>query len=205
MVIHPARLREVIEQMRRLLPSPRFVGAALYADPRTGAPVTAADARELITAFRRFGKPLLVEASGVAAMEQIVHIAEDLAGVRIIASGMGGDEWRESLALAARAANLFVDISGALTPEKVEHAIQALHGTRKILFGSGAPQTDPAAMLGLLDDVDISDEDRNRILYGNAEKLFGLGPAPPESPILTALDASPIVANYLIGNVEEPE
>ncbi|MDX1931880.1 MAG: amidohydrolase family protein [Capsulimonadales bacterium] len=204
MVIHPARLKEAIDQMRRLLHSPRFIGAALYADPRTGAPVTATDARELITAFRRFGKPLLVETPDLTAMEQVVRIADDLAGVKLIASGMGGDEWRESLALAARSANVFIDISGALTPEKVEYAIQALHGTRKILFGSGAPLTDPAAILGMLDDVDVSGEDRNRILYGNAEKLFNLGPAPVESATIAALESSPIVANYLIGNVDNP-
>ena len=205
MVIHPARIKEATDQMRRLLLSPRFVGCALYPDPRTGAPVTAADARELIVAYRRFGRPLLVEAPDLTAIEQVIRISDDLAGVKLIASGMGGDEWRESLALIARTGNIFVDISGALTPEKVEYAIQALHGTRKILFASGAPQTDPAAILGLLDDVDISDEDRNRILFGNAEKLFGLGPVPTEAPTLAGLDGNAIVANYLIGNVENPE
>jgi predicted TIM-barrel fold metal-dependent hydrolase len=204
MVIHPARLKETIDQMRRLMHSSRFVGAALYADPRTGAPVTAVDARELITAFRRFGKPLLVETPNLTAMEQVTRIADDLAGVKLIASGMGGDEWRESLALVSRAASVNIDISGALTPEKIEYAIDALHGTRKILFASGAPHTDPAAILGLLEDLDISDEDRQRILYGNAEKMFNIGPAPVESATLAALEAGPVIANYLVGNVENP-
>jgi predicted TIM-barrel fold metal-dependent hydrolase len=206
LVIHPARSREVTEQMRRHLYSTRFIGAALYPDPLTGDPVTLGDARDLVTAVQRYGKPLLVETPNAEAMAEVVHIADAMPGLKIIASGMGGDDWREAIQMAARPGNLYLDISGALVPEKLDHAVDILHGTRRILFASGAPQTDPAAILGLLDDIDLIPKDRERILSGNAEKLFNLGVAPEQATrrALLELDAEPTFANYMIGNVEEP-
>jgi hypothetical protein len=46
------------------------------------------------------------------------------------------------------------------------------------VFGSGSPGTDPAAVLALLDELSLTDDERHRILYGNAHRIFGdmLGP-----------------------------
>jgi len=204
-VIHPARSREVTEQLRRHLYSMRFIGAALYPDPLTGDPVTLGDARDLVTAVQRYGKPLLVEAPDAEAMAEVVRIADAVPGLKIIASGMGGDDWREALQMAARPGNLYLDISGALIPEKIDYAVDVLHGTRGLLFASGAPQTDPAAVLGLLDDIDLIPKDRERILHGNAEKLFNLTVAPDQAARRALLepDTEPTFANYMVGNVEE--
>lgn len=202
-VIHPARANEVIAQMREHLYSPRFVGAALYADPQTGSLVTVSDAHELVTAFRRYGKPLLVEVPTVDAMRETIRIADDLAGVKIIASGMGGEDWREAIAMSNRAANLSLDISGVLVPEKIDYAIHVLHGTRKLLFASGAPHTDPSAILALLDELDLPQEDRERILHGNAERIFNLEHAPEINVNLMPMES--VVANYMVGTEGEEE
>ena len=175
LVIHPAQAAESNALMRRHLYSDRFVGAALYADPLTGALVTMRETVEVINSFRRYARPLLIEARSVQAMIHAVQIAESLGSMKIIASGMGGDDWHEAIPLAAHPLNLYLDISGALSPEKVMYAIETLHGTRKLLFASGAPQTDPAAVLGMLDDIALTADDRERILYTNAARLLHLG------------------------------
>ncbi len=193
LVLHPDRTEDANHQLRRHLSSGRrFVGAALYADPLTGVPLTLRSAQEVITAYRRFSRPLLIETQSAEAMYEAAKIAQEVGtNIRVIASGMGGEEWREAIDLAAKPLNLFLDISGALTPEKIEYAIDTLSGTRKLLFASGAPGTDPAAVLGMLNDLSLSAEDREKILSGNALRLFDLGdfiPAPvlvddaPESP-----------------------
>jgi predicted TIM-barrel fold metal-dependent hydrolase len=204
LVIHPARTAEVTEQMRRYLYSKRFVGAALYSDPLTGTPVTVSDAHDLLQAFRRFHKPLLVDTPNAAAMAEVVRIADEMSGIRVVASGMGGEEWREAIAMCAKPGNLFLDISGVLIPEKVEYAIEVLHGTRKLLFASGAPYTDPAAVLGLLDDLDLAADDRRRILYVNAERIFDLAPVVETPASLMPMDDN-IIPNYLVGNEQTEE
>lgn len=174
-VVHPSRMNDANEQMRRYLFSERFVGMALYPDPITGYPVTSRDVQEVLASFRRYSKPVLIETPTAAAMAEAAQIAQDYAGVRFIASGMGGDEWREAVLMAAKPLNLFMDISGSLSTEKLEHALTVLAGPRKLLFGSGAPDTDPAAVLGMLFEVPmLSAEDRARILYSNAARLFRL-------------------------------
>ena len=174
LVVHPDHPAEANAQMRRYLYGTEFVGVALYADPATGNPVTLRAVQEVMIAYRRFARPLLIDAPSGEAMLHIAEIAREMSSTRIIASGMGGDDWREAVDLAARPLNLHLDISGALCADKITYAMQQMHGTRKLLFASGAPRTDPAAVLGLLDDLALAPEDRARILSNNAQRLFNL-------------------------------
>jgi predicted TIM-barrel fold metal-dependent hydrolase len=187
LVAHPGQLDDASAQMRAQLYSPHFVGMALYPDPISGRPVTLEAGRELFTVFRRYGKPLLIEALDADAMAEAVAIAAGLTGIKVIVSGMGGDEWRRSIDLASRPVNLFFDISGTLASEKIAYA-RTVCGARKLLFASGAPGTDPAAILGMLDEVELTADEREKILAGNAQRLFELGggtdiPAAPLAPL----------------------
>jgi predicted TIM-barrel fold metal-dependent hydrolase len=47
-------------------------------------------------------------------------------------------------------------------------------GAHRILFGSDAPHTDAGAAAGLIEDSDLSEEARSRILGENARRLFDL-------------------------------
>ena len=203
LVAHPARNLDSQAQMKKHLADDRFVGVAMYPDPLTGSPVTARDAREIVTAFRRYAKPLLVETQSAAGMAEVVKMTEDMAGVKIIASGMGGEEWREAIDMTVRGLNLLLDISGSLSPEKIEYAFSALNGSRRLLFASGGPYTDPAAVLGLVRDADIPEEDRDRILGGNAARLFRVGGAVDVRLSLRGMevpDGESPTPNYMIGN-----
>lgn len=177
LVLHPDRINDANLQLRRHLSgSRRFIGAALYADTLSRVPVTLRSAQDVITAYRRFSRPLLIETHSAEAMYEAARIAQEVGtNIRVIASGMGGEEWREAIDLAAKPLNLFLDISGALTPEKIEYAVATLGGARKLLFASGAPATDPAAVLGMLNDLSLGAEDREKILSGNALRLFEIG------------------------------
>lgn len=174
LVAHPSRAQEAHAQMRQHLYDARWIGCALYPDPLTGRPVTLEDFHDIINAYRRFGKPLYIGTPDADAARHAAAIARDTGNMRVILGGMGGSDWREVIDLCAQLTNLCVDISGVLVPEKIDYAITALHGARKILFASNAPHTDPAAVIGLLDDLDLSELDRNRILGGNAARLFHL-------------------------------
>jgi predicted TIM-barrel fold metal-dependent hydrolase len=175
LVCNAAQLDEASTQLRRYLYTDNFVGMAVYPDPVRGEPVTYTDFHELFTLFRRYGKPLLIETPTAHAMAEAVTIAGQLQGIKVITSGMGGDEWQLAIELAAKPVNLFLDISGALSPDKLPFAIKTIGGVRKLLFASGAPQTEPMAILSLVEELDIHPEDKARILGGNARRIFGLG------------------------------
>jgi len=72
--------------------------------------------------------------------------------------------------------NLYFDISmgyGCI-PKPIAQAILDKHGPEKLLFGSDMPWHRPEWELRLLNSLDISDIDREKILFRNAMKLLKL-------------------------------
>lgn len=176
-VLDPSRPVESSAEARKYLYDKRFVGGALFPPPaaRGGLGVTFDSVLELVTAFRRYAKPLLVHTPTAAAMQEVAQLARQLSSVRFIASGMGGNDWREAIDVALPRLNVYLDISGVLVSPRLAYMLSLPNGARKLVFASGAPNTDPAALVGLLDDLDLSGEDRERILFANAARLLGLG------------------------------
>ena len=100
-------------------------------------------------------------------------VARDNPDVPIIMAHMGGDAWREGLRAAAESPNLYVDMCASWADaDKVAEAVDAL-GPERVLFGSDFTLFDPAHTLGMIEDAVLSDEARELILHGNAERLFG--------------------------------
>lgn len=209
LVVSSDRPAEANALMRRYLyHNDNFVGCALYPDPVTGHPITLVEAYEFLSAFRRFAKPLLIQAPTGEAMQHVGEIAREMNTTRVIASGMGGDDWRLAVDVAAKHLNLYLDISGALQAEKIDHAVHVLHGARKLLFGSGAPHTDPAAVLALLTEIDLPAEDRVRILSQNARRIFQMEIAVAEDTDMIPIGAPTPDAEAPLSDlhgVEEPE
>jgi predicted TIM-barrel fold metal-dependent hydrolase len=179
LVIHPAQVETSLEQMREYLHNPQFVGALLVYDYVNDRPNTWEDSRELLSAFRRYGKILLIEVPHVEAVRHALDIMQNLQGMKVLFSGMGGRDWKQMVDLCAKSTNVFMDTAGVLDPEKLEYAIKVMDSARKIMFSSGAPQTDPAAMIGMIEDAKISQSDKDRIYRTTAGRVFGLwgGPA----------------------------
>lgn len=70
--------------------------------------------------------------------------------------------------------NLWFDISmgyGCI-PKPVAQRILDKHGPEKLLFGSDMPWHRPEWELRLIDSLDISETDREKILWGNAQALL---------------------------------
>ncbi len=58
-------------------------------------------------------------------------------------------------------------------PQIFEHVADIV-GSDKILFGSDYPLLSPKRVIGQLESVELSLEDRAKILGGNAQKLLSL-------------------------------
>jgi aminocarboxymuconate-semialdehyde decarboxylase len=48
------------------------------------------------------------------------------------------------------------------------------YGVDHVMYGSDYPCWDPATALALIQDIGLSDSDLEKVLYGNAQKFFGL-------------------------------
>ncbi len=172
-VTHLNRVDVSLQAVRDLLSSKRFVAVMLTSiDPQ--APLHPLVADEILNACRRYQKPIYIPTPNAACVEVGLHLAKTYNYHKFVFLGMGGSEWRTALAAAHQSANIYLEISGALDRTKLPAAIESV-GSHRLLFGSSLPNLDPAAMFGLLDDSDVRPNDRRRILFDNADKLFQLG------------------------------
>jgi len=99
-----------------------------------------------------------------------------------------GNPWFEDVAeLIYKHPNVHADTSGLITggrpyaekyvewlARKIDEAIYYAGGADKILFGTDYPVTEPSDALDLIRMLDVSEDDKEKILWRNAERLFSL-------------------------------
>lgn len=167
-----------IEDMRKRMSSPAFV-AVLIRSGSPNKPVTLDECSDILNAFRRYAKVVMVEASsreGVLAAEEI---ARAFGGLKFVLLSMGGTAWRTAIDVADRTLNLVLEVSGSLNPDKIRLAVDRV-GAHRMVFGSNMPIYDPAVTVGLVDGADITDADKRMIFEGTAKRLFGWAPRESE-------------------------
>lgn len=94
----------------------------------------------------------------------------------VVAAHWGGESCCVEVLEKLCGENLWFDLSfgyGAM-PKPVAQAIIDKHGPDKLLFGSDIPWHRPEWELRLLNSLDISQEDKDKIFYQNALNLLGL-------------------------------
>lgn len=162
---------QAIETMRKYMAKRQFVGLILIeGDAHT--PVSSADAEEILNAYRRFGKPLLLMTPNRQCVYAATEIAKTFELIKVVLVGMGGKDWRSAIAAATAHLNIYLQTTGEISPDKIREGWPTVKGHRMI-FGSGVPAVDPAVMMGVIDEAGLSSQDKEQILSGNSERTFG--------------------------------
>ena len=106
---------------------------------------------------------------------RLIPILEKYPDLTVIGAHFGGwSIWEEATEKLCKYQNLFVDCSSslyAMTPEKAKELIMA-YGTDRVLFGTDYPLWDVETELERFMKIDLTEEQREDILYNNAAKLF---------------------------------
>lgn len=104
-------------------------------------------------------------------------VLECFKGVTFIGAHFGGwSIWEQAAEELCGYDNFYVDCSSsfyALSKQKSEKII-SLYGEDKIIFGTDYPMWKADRELEYLFSLDLSDEQREKILYKNAQKIFKL-------------------------------
>lgn len=159
------------KEMHAYLGDDRFAALLLTSSAR-GRHVTLAESEEILNAHRRFVKPVFLHTTNQAAALAANEIAKAFPIMKFVLIGMGGEDWRIVTLLAEKTLNLVPEISGSSSPDKIRFAVDHI-GSHRIVYGSGLPYVDPSAVIGLVQDAEISDLDKRNILEGSAKRLFG--------------------------------
>jgi predicted TIM-barrel fold metal-dependent hydrolase len=185
-VVNPSYPELSAEEMRRYLSSPKWLGAILpSALCRQGIDTVAC--RELLNAYRRYTKPLLVHVPDEATVHGLEALAREFTTIKFVAAGAGGDDWQDCVLAAKQNVNIFLEpFTGGTHRGKLE-AIFATLGPNRVLFASNFPDHNPGSALGFLVDAKLTDGEKQAVLTTNAVRLFGLAraaeaPAAPPPP-----------------------
>lgn len=104
----------------------------------------------------------------------IADLASRFPGVTIVMAHLSGCAERGILDVKPYP-NVLVDTSGSQpVAGLVEYAVREL-GADRILYGSDLPIRDFTGQLGRILGADIAEEDREKVLFRNAERLLKLG------------------------------
>ncbi|NLM73287.1 MAG: amidohydrolase family protein [Clostridiaceae bacterium] len=111
-----------------------------------------------------------------ASPDRIARILDRFPKMTLIAAHLGGHkQWQEAINyLAGR--DLYFDTSSALDYMDIELANKIIktHGTKKIVFGTDYPAAIHTEELRRFMRLDLTDEERQDILYNNAAKILNI-------------------------------
>jgi predicted TIM-barrel fold metal-dependent hydrolase len=79
--------------------------------------------------------------------------------------------WPDAIVVARRCPNVFLEIPVVATGV-IQQAIREI-GTDRLLAGSGYPASSPGALQAIIHHLDLAENEKNAILYKNAQTLFG--------------------------------
>ncbi|HIE52853.1 MAG TPA: hypothetical protein EYP85_13955 [Armatimonadetes bacterium] len=164
---------ESIAEVRRYLSRSNFVGTRFYpADTRLR--LAAEGSRRVLSALRRFGRPIFVVAHTEEEVRDTVTIAQEFTTLPFILGHLGEELWEMALGAVEEVLNIHLAVGGIHADrDKIKEAIE-LVGPRRLMFGSGLPVLHPAYAAGMVHDAGIPNPHKERVFYRNAQGLFGL-------------------------------
>ena len=113
-----------------------------------------------------------------ATPKSFAAVAETFPCLGIVAAHLGGMNLWEDVEryTAGKFDNLWFDvgvISRYISDEQLLRIIR-MQGADRVLFGSDCPWDEPANEIAMIDRLELTEAERKKIFYGNAEKLLGI-------------------------------
>ena len=106
---------------------------------------------------------------------QMIPILEQYPNLTVIGAPFGGwSVWEEATQKLCKYKNFLVDCSSslyAISPETAKELIH-IYGVERVLFGTDYPLWKPEDEIERFMKIDLTEEEREDILYNNAAKLF---------------------------------
>ncbi len=108
------------------------------------------------------------------AAEDLSRWARAWPDLNIIIAHAFASNYREAVALAAAHANIYLDFcSSHAGSGKVRDTLDRI-GPGQVVFGSDMDLIDPAFVMGMFEEADLADEERQAVYYDNGARLLGL-------------------------------
>ena len=109
--------------------------------------------------------------------DRVIQVLEKYPCLTVVGAHFGGwSVWDEAVNKLASYSNFYVDCSSSLyslSPEKGRELVRA-YGADRVLFGTDHPMWLYEDEIQRFDRLELSDEEKEKILYKNAVDIFGI-------------------------------
>jgi uncharacterized protein len=186
-VLNPNYIDESLRQLDYFSATGLFCGVKLHASWHNKA-IDGPEFEVLINKTESKGLPVLVHsyvvddyADQVSSPERVANMARRHPSVRVILAHMGGNA-RRAVRAVKNVKNIYLDISCGRENAsqlyvwemgRIDDAVAVL-GADRILFGTDIPLIDPSICLGMIQDAEITADEKDMIMWKNACRIFGI-------------------------------
>lgn len=108
---------------------------------------------------------------------RLLPVLKIFTGLTVIGAHLGGwSIWERAAEELAGQPNLYVDCSSTLPWISKETAVKIIrkYGAERVLFGTDYPMWSPSSEMETFLSLGLDDEEKEKILAGNAKKLFSI-------------------------------
>ena len=102
----------------------------------------------------------------------LVNLASRFLEATIIMAHMGEEAWFEAISLAGSQDNIILDTTGSQNWYRIINYALDMVGEERIVFGMDFPAYYPGPELAKVIEADITEEQREKILYKNAARIL---------------------------------
>lgn len=172
-VVNPNHLEASAEEMKRYLLRPNFLGIVIP-PPSLAHPLNSWRTLELIKMARRYDCPFVTFIETSEDAQALVALTKSFSGIRFLMVPLQGSDWWAALKIVEDVPNISVVVSGLLTERGIVEQAVALLGERRVLWGSAMTRTHPTRSLGMVQEAELAERQRNMIAEINARHWLNL-------------------------------
>lgn len=174
-VLNPNYLKEAQEELEKYKDNTKFVGIKIH-HSYSGQPIDSAFSLELFHLIEKTNLPVLVHTYGSydTSPKRLLKVLERCPNLTVIMAHMGGNNWMEAIEIAELSPNIYLEPSCRYNEHnKIKEAVDRI-GADRLIFGSDAPLLHPYYTIGMIEEAGLTEEEKEKIYFRNAEKLFNL-------------------------------
>ena len=165
------------EHLQRWRNAPGIVGVKVHGES-SRVPTTSARMRELFSMLAEFTLPVKIHNYGEGWEQALLDIAREHPDLPIVVAHAGYHRPQPSVAAIINGSdNVHIELASSKADLEDARELVALVDTERVLFGTDAPLLNPSFVLGLYQELGLSDEVLARVYWDNGVRLYGAGSA----------------------------
>ncbi|MCS7264761.1 MAG: amidohydrolase family protein [Armatimonadetes bacterium] len=172
-VVNPNHLEASSEEMKRNLTKGNFLGIVLP-PPSLAHPFNSWRTMELIKMARRYDCPFVAFVEISFDAQALVALTKSFPGIKFLMVPNQGSDWWAALKIVEDVTNISVVVSGLLTERGIIEQAISLLGERRVLWASGMTRVHPTCSLGMIQEAELTERQRNMIVEVNAKHWLSL-------------------------------